>query len=100
MSVEILSPLNYISLGGHINDTIQDTSSIDGVHGKIIAYLKTKAQKTVANDILELSGIITSIENDFAIVASQLTILDKRDIMSDKFAPKWEKLHEVHHFLS
>jgi len=56
------------------------------------------AQCAIIDDILTLSGTITSIEGDFANVAYQLTLLDERNIVSDKFAPEWKKLHDVCRF--
>jgi len=100
MSAEILlPPPNYVSLGGHPSDTIKANShSVKEAHGKLIAYLKTTARDTIIHDILTLSGIMTSIKDDFAIVASWLTILDKKNAVSGKFAPEWKKLHDVRCF--
>jgi hypothetical protein len=62
---------------------------------EVTKYLKTpKARDTIVADILNLSSIILSIEEGFAFVASQMTILDDKNILSHKFAPDWRALHE------
>ena len=100
MSAEIPSPPpNDVNPEGHPSDNSKaDSRSVEEAHGKLIGYLKTTARCAIIDDILTLSGIITSIEDDFAIVASRLTLLDERNIVSDKFAPEWKKLHDVRHF--
>lgn len=106
MSVEILPPNFYTSLGSQISDAIgacvKDNSSNDAVRGELDTYLETKARNTVTADIQALSDVMTSIEHDFSAVTSRLTILvrDEKDIVSDEFARKWEKLHNVRRFLS
>ena len=75
-----------------------DNGLIDGVRQELVVYLETAARDTIINDILTLSGIIISIEDDFAIVASRLTMLDEKGVVSNKFAPAWERLHDVRCF--
>ena len=101
MSVEVPPPHSNLGLmpGDHPSDTIKANSrSVEDAHGQLIAYLKTTARNTIIADILTLSGTITSIEDDFATVASRLTILDEKNIVPDKFAPEWKKLHDVRRF--
>ena len=90
MSAEVSPPPNY--------DTIKAYSHSKEVHRKLIDYLRTTARKTIVDDNLTLSHTLTSIEDDFATVASQLTALDEKNIMPDKFAPIWRKLHDVRRF--
>ena len=53
------SPPDYISLGDYPSSTIKSNShSVEEVHRKFIAYLKTKARDNlIIDDILKLSGI-------------------------------------------
>ena len=73
--------------------------SSEEIHSKINSYLKNDARNAIVVDIVNLSGIITSIEDDFATVTSPLTALDEKNIVSDEFAPAWKKLHKVRCFL-
>ena len=105
MSVEIPPPPpSYLSLDGHPQPAANAIKAHDGlisgseVQDKLVAYLKTTARGAIVDDILKLSGIITSIENDFAAIASEMTRLDGKNLLSTKFAPKWEIHHNVRRF--
>jgi len=64
-------------------------------HQELTAYLKTpSAREAIIHDIQNLSDIMISIEDGFAAVASQMTILDGNNIVSYKFAPEWKDLHK------
>jgi len=61
-----------------------------------VAYLKTpSAREAIIADLEKLSSIVLSIEDSFAYVASQMTKLDEKNILSHKFAPNWELLYDV-----
>jgi len=61
----------------------------------IVDYLKNpSAREAIVADLEELSNIVLSIEGSFAYVASQMSILDEKNILSHKFAPNWKLLHD------
>jgi hypothetical protein len=81
-----------MSNNAHTNEG--DTPT-DAAHAQISTYLKTPmARAAIKADIHHLSNTMISIEDNFSAIASQISILDGKDIVSYKFAPEWKDLHK------
>jgi Skp family chaperone for outer membrane proteins len=88
-------PPKYDPVEGRPRDTNHGGSPIKEAHQEIVAYLKTpSAREAIIRDIHNLSNIMISIEDNFATVASQMSILDGKNIVPYKFEPEWKALHK------
>jgi predicted nucleic acid-binding Zn-ribbon protein len=78
----------------HAHTNEGDTPT-DAAHAQISTYLKTlTARAAIEADIHHLSNTMISIEDNFSAIASQISVLDRKDIVSYKFAPEWKDLHK------
>jgi len=93
-------PPKYDRVEGHDTDHADHAGNPNKeAQQEMTAYLKTpSARQAIISDIRNLSDIMISIEDGFTAVALQMTILDGKNTMSDKFAPEWKALHKVRLF--
>lgn len=80
-------------------DAIGEKLSTEDQHKvdqKIVDQSHTPEFRTeIKAEVENLAQTVVAIENDFARIQEYVSDLDKKELLQNKFRPRWAELHEV-----